>query len=86
MKEGCRSRSALIAYSHLKITNHLEMMALLLNFIKHFGILSGNLLVDSLNYTCECDELSNTQKQAVITLTEEKGKTSEISVIGDPFL
>ena len=36
MKEGCR---ALIAYSNLKITNHLEMMALLLNFIEHFGTL-----------------------------------------------
>ena len=34
----------------------------------------GNLLVDSLNYSYECGELSNTQKQAVITLIEKKGK------------
>ena len=34
----------------------------------------GNSLVDSLNYSYECGELSNTQKQAVITLIEKKGK------------
>ena len=34
----------------------------------------GNLLVDSLNHSYECGELSNAQKQAVITLIEKKGK------------
>ncbi len=49
------------------------MMALLLNFIKHFGILLEIYLLISLNYSYECGELSNTQKQAVITLIEKKG-------------
>ena len=69
MKEGCRLRSALIAYSHLKIIYHLEIMALRLNFIKHFGILLG---INSLNYSYKCGELSNTQKQAIITLIEKR--------------
>ena len=56
------------------MTNHPEMMALLLNFIKHFGILLEIYLLISLNYSYECGELSNTQKQAVITLIEKKGK------------
>ena len=34
----------------------------------------GSLLVESLNYAFEYGELSNSQKQAVITLVEKKGK------------
>ena len=47
---------------------------LTVEFYKTFWNSIGNLLVDSLNYSCECGELSNTQKQAVITLIEKKGK------------
>ena len=36
--------------------------------------LFGRLLVDSLNYAFEFGELSNSQKQAIITLIEKKGK------------
>ena len=36
--------------------------------------LFGGLLVDSLNYAFEFGELSNSQKQAIMTLTEKKGK------------
>ena len=42
----------MIAYGHLKITNHLEMMASLLNFIKHFRILlETHLLILLIAYT-----------------------------------
>ena len=34
----------------------------------------GSLLVESLNYAFEYGELSNSQKQAVITLVEKRGK------------
>ena len=47
---------------------------LTVEFYKTFWTSIGNLLVDSLNYSYECGELSNTQKQAVITLIEKKGK------------
>lgn len=43
-------------------------------FYKTFWNSIGNLVVDSLNYSYECGELSNTQKQAIITLIEKKGK------------
>ena len=43
-------------------------------FYKKFWNSIGNLVVDSLNYSYECGELSNTQKQAIITLIEKKGK------------
>ena len=47
---------------------------LTVKFYKTFWNAIGNLLVDSLNYSYECCELSNSQKQAVITLIEKKGK------------
>ena len=47
---------------------------LTVEFYKTFWNSIGNLLVDSLNYSYECGELSNTQKQAVIALIEKKGK------------
>ena len=47
---------------------------LTVEFYKTFWNSVGNLLVESLNYSYECGELSNTQKQAVITLIEKKGK------------
>jgi len=43
-------------------------------FYKTFWNSVGWLLVDSLNCTYNCGELSNTQKQAIITLIEKKGK------------
>ena len=58
-------------------------MVLLQNFIKH---LVGHLLVDSLNYSYDHGELSNTQKQAIIKLIEKKkGKTRDTSAIGGQF-
>lgn len=47
---------------------------LTVEFYKMFWNSLGNLLVDCLNYSYEVGELSNTQKQAVITLIEKKGK------------
>ena len=47
---------------------------LTVEFYKTFWNSVGNLVVDSLNYSYECGELSNTQKQAIITLIEKKGK------------
>ena len=43
-------------------------------FYLAFWPLFGRLLVDSLNYAFEFGELSNSQKQAIITLIEKKGK------------
>ena len=43
-------------------------------FYLAFWPLFGRLLVDSLNYAFEFGELSNSQKQAIITLVEKKGK------------
>ena len=43
-------------------------------FYLAFWPLFGRLLVDSLNYTSEFGELSNSQKQAIIPLVEKKGK------------
>ena len=47
---------------------------LTVEFYKTFWNSIENLVVDSLNYSYECAELSNTQKQAIITLIEKKGK------------
>ena len=74
-------------FSHLKIANQPEMMALLLNFIKHFGILLEIcLLILLINDSYECDKLSNTPKQAVITLIEKKGKDKRIICKWKPIL
>ena len=47
---------------------------LTIEFYLAFWPLFGRLLVDSLNYAFEFGELSNSQKQAIITLIEKKGK------------
>ncbi|KAL9964972.1 hypothetical protein ACROYT_G028690 [Oculina patagonica] len=47
---------------------------LTVEFYKTFWNSIGNLVVDCLNSSYECGELSNTQKQAIITLIEKKGK------------
>ena len=47
---------------------------LMTEFYKTFWNSIGNLVVDSLNYSYKCGELSNTQKQAILTLIEKKGK------------
>ena len=54
-------------------------------FYKTFWNSVGHLLVDSLNYSYDHSELSNTQKQAIIKLIEKKGKTRDTSVIGGQF-
>ena len=75
MKSTCEGKliveNALIAFNHLKTIGLLVRMALLPNFTKHFGIC---LLVESLNYSYDHGELSNTQKQTIIKLIEKKGK------------
>ena len=47
---------------------------LTVEFYLAFWPVFGSLLVQSLNYAFEYGELSNSQKQAVITLVEKKGK------------
>ena len=47
---------------------------LTIEFYLAFWPLFGRLLVDSLNYAFEFGELSNSQKQTIITLIEKKGK------------
>ena len=47
---------------------------LTIEFYLAFWPFFGRLLVDSLNYAFEFGELSNSQKQAIITLIEKKGK------------
>ena len=43
-------------------------------FYKAFWHTLGNLMVDSLNYSYDHGELSNSQKEAIITLIEKKDK------------
>ena len=43
-------------------------------FYKVFWNIVGNLMVESLNYSYDHGELSNSQKRAIITLTEKKDK------------
>ena len=47
---------------------------LTVEFYLAFWPVFGSLLVQSLNYAFEYGELSNSQKQAVITLLEKRGK------------
>ena len=48
--------------------------SLTVEFYLAFWPVFGSLLVQSLNYAFEYGELSNSQKQAVITLVEKRGK------------
>ena len=50
---------------------------LTVEFYIAFWPLIGTLLVDSLNYAFEYGELSNSQKQAIITLIEKKGRIKD---------
>ena len=60
---------------------------LTMEFYKTFWNSIGNSVVDCLNYSYECGELSNTQKQAIITLIEKEGKDKRnIGNSGDLFL
>ena len=43
-------------------------------FYKAFWNIVGNLMVESLNYSYDHGELSNSQKRAIITLIEKKDK------------
>ena len=47
---------------------------LTVEFYLAFWPVFGSLLVQSLNYAFEYGELPNSQKQAVITLVEKRGK------------
>ena len=47
---------------------------LTVEFYKAFWNTVGNLVVDSLNFAYEYGELSNSQKEAIITLIEKKDR------------
>ena len=51
-------------------------------FYRTFWHTLGNLMVDSLNYSYDYGELSNSQKEAIITLIEKKDNDG-ICLIGD---
>ncbi|XP_015760430.1 PREDICTED: ATP-dependent DNA helicase Q1-like [Acropora digitifera] len=55
-------------------------VGLTIEFYIAFWRLFGGLLVDSLNYAFDFGELSNSQKQAIITLMEKKGKDKSTPV------
>ena len=52
--------------------------SLTVEFFLAFWPLFRKLVVDSLNYAFEYSKLSNSQKQAVITLIEKKGKDKRL--------
>jgi len=54
---------------------------LTIKFYKFFWSEIGTFIVDSLNYSYFHGELSNSQKQAVITLIEKKDKDKRISPV-----
>ena len=51
---------------------------LTIEFYVAFWSLIGRPLVDCVNYSYEFGELSNSQKQAIITLIEKKGKDERL--------
>ena len=53
---------------------------LTIEFFLAFWPLFRKLVVDSLNYAFEYSRLSNSQKQAVITLIEKKGKDKRLEL------
>ena len=56
---------------------------LTVEFYKTFWGILGKLLVESLNCAFDHGELSNSQKQAIITLIEKKGKDRRQFQTGD---
>ena len=54
-------------------------------FYKVFWSEIGEVLINSLNYSYRCGELSTTQKQAAITLIEKKGKDRRRIKNGDLY-
>ena len=56
----------------MKATCHQE--GLTDEFYRPFWHILGNLMIDSLNYSYDYGELSNSQKEAIITLIEKKDK------------
>ena len=51
---------------------------LIIEFYVAFWSLIGKPLVDYINYSYEFRELSNSQKQAIITLIEKRGKDKQV--------
>ena len=58
---------------------------LTVEFYSAFWPLIGKYLMDCINYVYEFGELSNTQKQAIITVIEKKGKDKMLIKIGVRF-
>ena len=50
------------------------MMEFLLNFYKIFWNSVGELMTEVFNYSFELGQMSNSQKQAIITLIDKKGR------------
>ena len=71
---NCHIRNALRCSLRSKTINLQEMTGLSIEFYKFFWPEIGTLLVDSLNYSYIHGELSNSQKEAVITLIEKKDR------------
>ena len=73
-KESFRSRNAIKLYKNFQTVKRRVMMALLPSFTNVFWNLLGQQLTDSLNFSFENGELSNSQKQAVIGLIDKKDR------------
>ena len=58
---------------------------LTVEFYRAFWGLLGQPLVDSLNYSYDHGEFSNSQKEAIITLIERRTKTKGTYQTGDRF-
>ena len=58
---------------------------LTVEFYKAFWNVVGKIMVESLNYAYDHGELSNSQRRAIITLSEKKDKTEGTFLTGDQF-
>ena len=60
---------------------------LTVEFYRAFWLVLGSVMVDSLNYSYDYGELSNSQKEAIITIIEKKKiRTRGVCQTGDKFL
>ena len=66
--------SVIRASSYLKVTSHLGNDGLSVEFYRAFWHILGSVMVDSLNCSYDYGEVSNSQKEAIITLIEKKDK------------
>ena len=82
-----QSMSVIRVSSYLKVIGHLHGNdGLTVEFYRAFWHILGSVMVDSLNCSYDYGELSNSQKEALITLIEKKIKTRGTRQTGDRFL